>query len=425
MPSLHAILATMDRPTTAGTEYAARIAFVVELAEHLHAYGTTTQRLELALVAVSQRLGLECEPWTNPTGMILSFSDPALPPGASDTTRVLRLPPGETDLARLSEADRIAESVLAGEIGLADGKAALDVLARPPGRRQRVLETLGFGIVAAAVAALLRLPWLDIATAGGTGLLLGALVQLARPRPRLREAEEAVAGLLAGFVAVLVAAHVGPLNQNTVIIASLIALLPGLTLTNAMSELASGHLVAGTARFSGAATSVLKLTVGTVLAVSLAQLAGIEPEVRALRPQPDWVEWAGLLAAALSFAVLFRAAPRDYPVVMLAAAAGYLISRYAGLAWGSPAGIFLSAFALTAAGNAYARWWNRPGALVRVPGIIMLVPGSASLRGLLTLVQQQDVAGGQVALLGVLNILAALVAGLLFGNLLVSARRNL
>ena len=62
---------------------------------------------------------------------------------------------------------------------------------------------------------------------------------------------------------------------------------------------------------------------------------------------------------------------------------------------------------------------------MRVPGIIMLVPGSASLRGLLTLVQQQDVASGQVALLGVLNILAAVIAGLLFGNLLVSARRNL
>ncbi|HET8819145.1 MAG TPA: threonine/serine exporter family protein [Xanthomonadaceae bacterium] len=409
----------MDAP------YAARIAFVVELAEHLHAYGTTTQRLELAIVAVSQRLGLECEPWTNPTGMILSFSDPALPLGTSDTTRVLRLPPGDTDLARLGEADRIAESVLSGEIGLGEGQVALDRLAQPPGTRARALEVLGFSVLAAAVAALLRLPWLDIATAGVTGLLLGTLVQLARPRPRLREAEEAVAGLVAGFVAVLVAAFVGPLNQNTVIIASVIALLPGLTLTNAMSELAAGHLVAGTARFSGAVTSVLKLTVGTVLAVSLAQAAGIEPQVRGLRPQPEWVEWGGLAAAALSFAVLFRAARRDYPIVMLAAAAGYLISRYAGLAWGSPAGIFLAAFALTAAGNAYARWWNRPGALVRVPGIIMLVPGSASLRSLLTLFQQQDVTGGQLALLGVINILAAVIAGLLFGNLLVSARRNL
>ena len=39
-------------PHTIG--YAARIAFVVELAERLHAYGTTAQRLEGALVSVSQ-----------------------------------------------------------------------------------------------------------------------------------------------------------------------------------------------------------------------------------------------------------------------------------------------------------------------------------------------------------------------------------
>jgi uncharacterized membrane protein YjjB (DUF3815 family) len=97
----------------------------------------------------------------------------------------------------------------------------------------------------------------------------------------------------------------------------------------------------------------------------------------------------------------------------------------AGAAWGSPAGIFLSALALTAAGNAYARWIKRPGALVRMPGIIMLVPGSASLRGVMTLVQEQDVAAGQDAALTVFNILLALIAGLLFGNLLVSTRRNL
>lgn len=409
----------------ASAGYAERIAFVVGLAEHLHAYGTTTQRLEAAIVGVAQRLRLDCEPWTNPTGMILSFNDPARPPGVSDTTRVLRLAPGETDLYRLCEADRIAEDVLAGRLGLAQGQAALAALARPHGRSWQAMQVAGFGLTAAAVAALLRLPWLDIATAGATGLLIGGLVQLAAPRPRLREAGDALAGLLAGFVAILVASFVGPLNQNTVIIASLIVLLPGLALTNAVNELSSGHLVSGTARFAGALTTVLKLTVGTVIAVYVAGLAGLEPQVRALRPQPDWVEWGGLLVAAYAFAVLFRAARRDYPVVMLAAATGYLVSRYAGLAWGSPAGIFLAAFVLTAAGNAYARWWNRPGAIIRVPGIIMLVPGSASLRGLLTLVQQQDVAGGQVAALAVLNILMALIAGLLFGNLLVSARRSL
>ena len=88
---------------------------------------------------------------------------------------------------------------------------------------------------------------------------------------------------------------------------------------------------------------------------------------------------------------------------MSAAAGGYLISRYAGLAFGSPAGIFLAALVMTAIGNAYARWWKRPGAIIRVPGIIMLVPGSTSLRGLLTMIQQQDTIIGQDALLEAAN----------------------
>jgi uncharacterized membrane protein YjjB (DUF3815 family) len=137
------------------------------------------------------------------------------------------------------------------------------------------------------------------------------------------------------------------------------------------------------------------------------------------------MEWAALPVAAVAFALLFRAARRDYPVVLLAAIAGYLVSRLAGEAWGSPAGIFLSALLLTAAGNVFARWVQRPGALVRVPGIIMLVPGSASLRGVISLVQQQDAAVGGDAVVLVLNILLALIAGLLFGNVLLPTRRNL
>jgi uncharacterized membrane protein YjjP (DUF1212 family) len=405
--------------------YAARLAFVVELAEHLHAYGTTAQRLEGALNAVAASLHLECEPWSNPTGLILTFSDPQRPPGESDTTRVIRLPPGDTDLAKLCAVDRIAEDVMAGRLGLAEGHAALRALHRPPSRRWRAMQLFGFGLAAGSVAGLLRLPWLEIGVVGVTGVVIGLLELAGRRHLQVKEAGEALAALVAGFVAILVAAYVAPLNLNTVIIASLIVLLPGMSLTNAVNELTSQHLVSGTARFAGALTTVMKLTVGTIIALTLARLAGIEPQVRALRPQPDVVEWVSLGLAAYAFALLFRAARRDYPLVMLSAIAGYLISRLAGAAWGSPAGIFLSALVMTAAGNGYARWVKRPGALVRVPGIIMLVPGSASLRGVMDLVQRQDVAAGQSGALTVMNILLALIAGLLFGNLLLPTRRNL
>jgi uncharacterized membrane protein YjjB (DUF3815 family) len=245
------------------------------------------------------------------------------------------------------------------------------------------------------------------------------------PRPRLREAGEAISAMLAATVAIAVASFLGPLNLNTVVIAALIVLMPGTGLTNAINELTSQHLVSGTARFAGAVSTMLKLTVGTMIALTAAKMLGVEPHVRALRPQPDWVEWGALVSAAFAFAILFRAALRDWPLVMLAAMAGYLIPRLVGDDWNMPVGIFLSALALTAAGNGYARWRHRPGALVRVPGIILMVPGSASVRSVLTLIQQQDFAAGQQAALAVLNILLALIAGLLFGNLLLPTRRNL
>lgn len=405
--------------------YAQRIAFVCEIASRLHTYGTTAQRLESAVEALSQRLGLECEPWSNPTGVILAFSDPSKALGASDTTRVIRLAPGDNDLHKLSEADRIAEAVAGGRMSIAQGHAALRGLDRPRPRAWYFFQVLAAGLASAGVAGLWRLPWVDIATAGFIGLLIGVLTLVTASSTRLREASDAISALLAGFIALLVACFITPLNLNTVIIASLVLLLPGLTLTNAINELTSQHLVSGMARLAGAVATVLKLTVGALIALTLAHLLGLEPMVRASRPQPDWVEWFALVSVAYAFAVLFKADRRDYPWVMSAAVVGYLISRFAGQAWGNQVGIFLAALTLTAAGNLFARKMNRPGALIRVPGIIMLVPGSTSLRGALNFVQSTG-SPADSGLQLVLEVVMALIAGLLFGNLLASPRnRNL
>lgn len=412
-------------PATTRASYAQRVAFVSEIASRLHSYGTTAQRLEAALIALSQQLDLDCEPWSNPTGVILSFSDPSKAIGSSDITRVIRLAPGENDLYKLSVADYVADSVAQGRMSIAQGHTALRRLDREVDGRGKTMQVIAFGLAAAGVAGLWKLPWLDIATAGVIGLLIGLLTQYTDRKPATKEAGDALASLLAGFVATLVASLVGSLNLNTVIIASLVVLLPGMALTNAVNELASQHWVSGTARLAGAVTTVLKLTVGAVIAVTLTQYLGLEPQVRAARPQAHWVEWASLLVAAYAFAVLFKAHRRDYGWVMAAAIAGYVIARYAGQEWGSPAGVFASAMLLTAAGNLFGRTIQKPGALIRLPGIIMLVPGSTSLRGFLNLVQQQNVDVGQAALLAVTNIVMALVAGLLFGNLLVPARKNL
>ena len=415
----------MTTAETPDATYAERIAFIEELAWHLHAYGTTAQRMEGAIELVAKRLLVECEPWSNPTGIILSFRDPSRPGRHTEITRIVRPGLGDTNLRRLCAADRIAEDVISGKLDIPAGRAALQALERPASSRALAVLVLGFALASAAVAGLLRLPWLEIGVAGTTGLGIGLLLLAAQSRKRLHEGFEALSGLLAGSVAILVSAWLAPLNLNTVIIASLIVLVPGMTLALAASELASRHLVSGTARFAGAAMTVVNLTIGTAIALAVAGFFGIEPRVHALRPQPDWVAWSALALAAYAFAVLFQAQRRDYPLVMLSAVCGYLVSRYGGEWLGSGAGVFLGAFVTTAASNAYARMTNRPGALVRLPGIIMLVPGSVALRGVVSLVQSQDFGAGQAAAMAVFSTLMALVAGLVFGNLLVSALRNL
>ena len=406
------------------SSYTDRIAFVVELATRLHTYGTTAQRLEGAVGAVAKRLGLRCNPWSNPTGMILSFSDAATDSPLLDTTQVIRLEPGSTDLRKLCAADAIAEDVLAGRSDLAAGSIALHALDRPPGSRARALEILSYGLSAASVAGLLRSDWIDIFTAGVIGVLIGALHVAGLRRPRVQEAEEAIAALVATFLAAAVATFWFPLTTKTVVIASIIVLMPGMMLTNAVSELSSQHLVSGTARFGGALAILLKLTFGTVAAMQFVRLLGWHPQEAISHRGPRWVEWVSLIVSSYSFAVLFRADRRDYLIVMLSACLGYGVTRWAGAGLGNDAGVFFGSVVISAASNAYARLTNRPGALVRVPGIVLLVPGSVGFRSL-TFVLERDLILGLNTAVAVLTVLVALVAGVLFGNLLIPARRNL
>src|SRR5690606_17499967 len=249
-------------PARPQASYPQRIAFVAEMAVRLHRYGTTAQRLEAAITALSQRLDLECEAWSNPTGLILSFSDPGKPLGSTDTTRVIRLSPGENDLHKLCEADRVAEAVANGQLTIAQGHTALRVLDRAPTPMARFMQVLGFGLAAAGVAGLWRLPWLDISVAAVTGLLIGLLGLYCGTRRAMMEAREAVGALAAGPGVALVAALVAPLNLSGGMIASLVAPLPGMAIASAMSELSSRHWVSGTVRFAGALTTVLKLAAG-------------------------------------------------------------------------------------------------------------------------------------------------------------------
>ncbi len=420
----------IDRQQFATTALTTRIAFVLELARRLHQYGTSAPRLEMAIAGAAQRLGMSADVWSSPTAIIISFADLAQgEEGVAQTTQVMRLAPGEVNLERLCQADDIADRAIAGELGLREGFRRLRELGRPDTRREKIGSIASYGLSAASIAALfLHSAWVDLVVAGAIGAGIGWITLLAGSRPRLAVASDAICALVATTVAIVVSAFVVPLAIKSVVLASLIILVPGMSLTNAVREISSGHLVSGTARMGGAMSTLLKLTFGTIAATQLCAAVGITARDFALPALPAWTDYPALLVAAVAFAILFRAARRDWPVVIVAVVLGYLATRWGGAISGSlpgaPVGVFLGGLLLGALANVYARFAHRPGAVVREPGILLLVPGSVGFRSVSLLLERDTTPSVDTGLL-LVTLLVSLVAGLMFGDLLVSPRRSL
>lgn len=412
------------------TALSTRIAFLLELARRLHQYGTTAPRLEMAIASVAQRLGLVADVWSSPTAIIISFADQAQgDEGVAQSTQVMRLAPGDVNLSRLCEADDIADQVIDGELGLREGFHRLRALGRPETRLSQAGVIASYGLSAACVVALfLHSSWPDVLAAALIGLLIGAITVLAGSRPKLAVASEAISALVATTVAIAISAWLIPLAIKAVVLGSLIVLIPGMSLTTAVRELSSQHLVSGMARMGGAVTSMLKLSFGAVAATQLCAAVGIHARDHVLPPLPGWMDYPVLLMGAFGFAILFRAARQDWLVVMGAVVVGYLATRWGGQISGAlpsaPFGVFLGGFILSAMANCYARYAHRPGAVIREPGIILLVPGSVGFSSMSFLLDRNTEIGLNTALL-LLTLLVSLVAGLIFGELLVSPRRSL
>jgi uncharacterized membrane protein YjjB (DUF3815 family) len=264
----------------------------------------------------------------------------------------------------------------------------------------------------------------EIVAAAAIGAQTGVLAELATRRPAAARVFEWCAALAASAAAVLWAAAIGPMAPATAAVAGLIVLIPGLTLTVAMNELATRNLVSGTARLAGAGLTFLAIGFGLALGARLAPLAGARALISPPATLPPWTLVPALALAAASLTVLFRARPRDGIVIFAAGTLAFGAARLGARLGGGEIGMLAAALVTGIAGNLYARVTRRPAAIAIVPAIILLVPGTLGVQSIATLVRQDVLPG--VALLSTLIVFAgALTAGLLFANLLVPPRRAL
>ena len=391
-------------------------AFVLRLGRALHALGYSSHRIEDLLADAAGRLGLEGQFFTTPTSIFAAFGSQA-----RQRTFLVRVEPGDLHLERLGRVQEITEEVLGGRMTPREGLAALDALDREPPRWGVAITTLAFGVAGASAACLLGGGAAEVAAAGALAMLTG-WVAAARLLPApARAFHEPFAAFVVSFVVSALATRM-PLSTYLATLGGLIVLLPGLTLSAAMSELNAQHLVSGTARLTGAIMRFLVLIFGVALGARAAQLAFGSATPAVAVPLPAWCEWAALVLAPFAFTVLMRARPVDAPAILGVCVAAVLGSRAGSKALGPELGVFAGSLVAGLASNLLARTRRTPALVTLSPALLLLVPGSVGFRSLTSLLDREVVNGIEAAFRMVI-MFAALVAGLQVAGIAVPAPR--
>jgi uncharacterized membrane protein YjjP (DUF1212 family) len=395
------------------------VPFILALGHALHRFGAPAHRLEEAMARISERLGLQGQFFTTPTAIIAAFG-----PFGAQATSLIRVESAEVHLEKLAELDRLSEDLERGRIGLHDAEDRIERIVSAPVRFRRTLAVLSHGLVSAGAARFLGGALAEVVLAFCIGTITGALsVALTRVPTGVRLYELAAA-FAATLAAHLVARFVHPVAPYIATLAGIITLLPGLTLTVAMTELATRNLVSGSARLTAAAIAFLEIIFGVALADRVANALFGEVAARLPEALPPWTEAVALGITFPGLLVLFRAPLAAWWAILLVELLAFFGARGGALLLGKEIGISLGAFLVGLAGNAFSRWRRQPSAVVVMPGLLMLVPGTVGFRSLFLLLEQDPVSAlsaGFSMLLGAV----AIVAGLLVANLALSPRRPL
>lgn len=400
-------------PLTRSTEDS--ILFTLTLGRALHECGTPAHRIEEAMQGCAQALGLKVQVFSTPTSIHAGFG-----PIDRQTVSILRVQPGELNLERLAEVDKIASTVSQRRLSTAEGFRRLEAILNASTRYSPSMLALAYALGSMVAARFFGGGLHEVVSGGAIGLVVGVLAVTLGKYLHLGRLVEFVAGAIAAAMALLFARAFAPLSTYTATIAGLIVLLPGMTLTLAMNELATRNLVSGTARLMYALMIFFALGFGVALG---RQLESVLPDPGGqVTPLPAWTELAALAAAPLAFTVLFKAHPRHLPVIAGAVLLAFGATRVGSAGLGAEVGVCIGAFVVGSASNLYARLTDLPSTIPMVPGLLVLVPGSIGFRSLDALLEREVVSGVGTAFQMVM-VAAALVAGLLVANVAVTPRK--
>jgi uncharacterized membrane protein YjjP (DUF1212 family) len=347
------------------------------LGRELHRAGIATDAIEQTLTETAASIGLDAQIFALPTYITI-----AIGPNWQQRTLMMRLEPGRVSLRKIALLTHIYDSLRAGAIDY-DGATRLlsEVDERWPGL-PAWLEIPALALIAVAVALILGGGPHEIVVATSIGICTGILSSLASRNALIARLFAVAAAFAATLIVALYTKVFGPTNMFVSLIAGIVVLLPGYTLTLALHELANDFLVAGVARLGRVLSVLLALGCGAFLGLACVPWIA-SMGTAATHPVPALWWFVASIAMAIGISVNLDARLRDVVWVFASSFVALLMTHVLAATSAHAVSSFLAAFFCGVVANLGARFLRVPQAIMLVPALIVLVPGSLSYESVL------------------------------------------
>ncbi|KAJ1978278.1 pheromone-regulated protein prm10 [Dimargaris verticillata] len=389
---------------------------MIQTARALLLFGSPSHRLEGNMQLLAKRLQVNCSVANLPGLLLFAFHDPDT---HTSETHMLRIPMGGYHMSRLKRTNGVVRALMAYEISLDDAATELREMIEKPAYLPWYITLANYCVVSFVAAPLLfGGGWVDAAVSGAVGLVVGGMSLVASRLISYANVFEVTAAVFSGVMASVLSQHV---CYWGVVLSAMVNLLPGLSLTLAVTELASRNVISGSVRLFYALVVAFLIGFGLSFGTRLYTSSGnaIDNASYTCQPISKYFWFLFFPIISFNFNMYLKADLIDYIPMTLISAAGfttnYFASQYFDANYFAPA---IASFVIATLSNVYSKLFSQMAISSILAGILLLVPGSLGVKGSLSMLTSDSNQAYEFSLQMVIISLSVSV-GLFVSSLLV------
>lgn len=225
--------------------------------------GAETYRVEDTMMRMAAACGFsESQSFVTPTGIIFSLE-------GSDSSQFVRISQRGTDLEKIARVNHISRRMAEGELRYEEAFQALKKLAKENLSFPIWVQILAATISTGSFLIMFKGVWGDYLPAMLVGGLGFTVMLLVHNQTKVKFFAEFMAAFVIALVSLLFVRFSVGQQLDLIVIASVMPLVPGLLITNAIRDLMAGHFVSGLSKGAEAFLTALAIGAGVAVAYSI------------------------------------------------------------------------------------------------------------------------------------------------------------